>query len=714
MGFADDKRTFSVPVEESIEKIGVDLGSDTGLWMDKIRNSFTKEYANFTAHSKPHFNFTQKDFANGIGLGGVTVTVGSRILLFPIIIRDNDLAPFDVFYDQMDHSWHYMTNEVEKGLASGHDPYKGLSSESFEDYDSIGPSSSSNSWASWRDPSKMASLSLAKLASVADLMESDPDRYVTAPEAFIGVMKERSGAFVAQRQHLAMEKKASDMRFVPGKYAEYGVALVHKDDIDAYSVKLGSYGRREIKEQRLSSEGIRGLAADFGKLGNKILEEADRGEGAMFTRGDEVATRVMDRNLTDVIRHKPGRVSTFGTYEVVLSTGRSSIGVAYPVMDWDGDTSNKMLFANEDCYSVTGPFPGRRTSENLVLPEGNISEGVKGFFVKNAEGQAFCTRPFRIDAIHSDEKSAMHITGMDLSTMEHIHLVKTNAYKLPTRISPDVDPEMIDHEGGNYYIPHNMRFTPLPECQAKILATEDSAIKLGALLKEAGHEGSILVIEKQARAYRLYQKQSVLTGDTGIRDIERGDIAKMAFVAAICGAEIDPVDLEKMGTGETAELYVPASAVYTRRLDDSVKIASLHKVSEYDFDGATFEEAIEPHIPSVENVMKLAMAASRIQLDKIMPMVASEEIEKSADAKDDGGESINKIFNLNFLSKENIGYFVEHLDTLTVAEDVLTRLLVIARIASIGLDPGMIETTLQGITEIKERFSQAKVIMKNR
>ena len=92
----------------------------------------------------------------------------------------------------------------------------------------------------------------------------------------------------------------------------------------------------------------------------------------------------------------------------------------------------------------------------------------------------------------------------------------------------------------------------------------------------------------------------------------------------------------------------------------------------------------------------------------------SEVTPEAAESEEEGGESINKIFNLNFLSKENIGYFVEHLETLTVAEDVLTRLLVIARIGDIGLDPGMVEATLEGITEIKERFSQAKGIMKNR
>ena len=718
--YSEDKRFYTPVKDEGIlVKIGKDLGGDTNLWIEKIRNAFSKEYPDFISQGKPHFNFTHKDFANGVGVGGATITVGSRILLFPIIIRNKELAPFDTFYDQMDHSWHYMTSEVEKGLSSGHNPYKGLSSDDLTQYDDISSPASTSGWASWRDPAKIGSLNLDKLAEVADIIDNDFERYATASDVFINTVKEASLAYIGKKRQRDMEKTASALKFVPGKYAEYDVALVRKADIDTYSVKLGSYGRREIAEQSLSSEGIRRLAADFGKLGTKILEDADRGEGATVTRGDEVATRVVDKNLTDVIRHKAGMVATFGTYEVMLSNGYSEIGVAYPVMDWDGDTSGKMLFANHENYSVTGSFPGRRTSENIVLPDSSISAGIKGFFIKNDEGQAFCTKPFRIDEIYSDEYADMHIKGVDLTTMEHIHLVKTDAYKIPTRINPDFAPDIIDHEGGNYFIPHNMRFTPLPENQVKILATEDSAIKLAGLNKEEDHNGSMLVLTKGASSYSLYQKQSMLRGN-GIRNISRGDMHKMAFLIAICGGGIDTVDLEKMGTGETAEIFIPASAIYGRRLEDAEKVASLMKTAEYDFDGQTFEEAIEPLIPSIENVMKIAMIVSKLHPEKVLPLVTkswgnkTEEIHKTAASEDEGGESINKIFNLNFLSKENIGYFVEHLETLTVAEDVLTRLLVIARIGNIGLDPGMVEATLEGITEIKERFSQAKVIMKNR
>ena len=67
--------------------------------------------------------------------------------MFPIIIRDSDLAQFDIFYDQMDQSWHYMTDEVEEALANNYNPYKGVSSDNLTEYDNLNASSSSSNFA---------------------------------------------------------------------------------------------------------------------------------------------------------------------------------------------------------------------------------------------------------------------------------------------------------------------------------------------------------------------------------------------------------------------------------------------------------------------------------------------------------------------------------------------------------------------------------------
>ena len=52
-------------------------------------------------------------------------------------MRYKDLALFDIFYDQMDQSWHYMTEEVESALVNNYNPYKGISSDNLSEYDDL-------------------------------------------------------------------------------------------------------------------------------------------------------------------------------------------------------------------------------------------------------------------------------------------------------------------------------------------------------------------------------------------------------------------------------------------------------------------------------------------------------------------------------------------------------------------------------------------------
>lgn len=717
MGYKDDKRAFSKPDAADVVKIGSSLGDDTSMWLESIKGEFKKEYPEITAKSTPHFAFTNKDFSEGAGTGSITVTVGDRILLFPIIIRDKDLAPFDTFYDQNDKSWHYMTDEAYKSLSNVHSPYKGLSKDDLSEYDNVDTRSGINH-VEWRDPSKLAQLDFSRLEKLAEYFISNASELMHAPQPYIDAMKVATSLLNEQRKMASMEKNASDMGYVHGKYDSYDVALVRRADVDEYSVKLGSYGDREVEELSLSSFGIQKLAAEFGKLSAKVLEDADRGEGALVTRGHEIPTRIIDNRLTDYITTKPGMIRTFGTYEVVLSDGNKETGVAYPMLDWDGDDTGKLLFAGNSAYSVTKPFSGRLMSDHMVLPKGNISQGVKGFFVKNSEGQAYCTKPIQIDSIDSDEVYPLHIYATDLSDMSHIHLVFTKAYGRPTRINPDTATELIDHSGGNYYIPHNMRFTPLPERQVDIMSSEESGMKVASDKRRTQHQGSIVEVTKTASKYTVYQKESVLSKGKGIRDFESADLAKTAFLLSVFGCAPDMVDLSKMATGESAELFIPMDAILSRRITDSTSAADEIKTASVDkMFIEKFAQNIEPLIPSVFDVAKIAMVLARIDVDKYMPLVtraAQADVSIVKEAEEGGGDSLNKIFNLNFLSKENVGYFIEHLPALEAVEDVLTRLLIVSRIGDIGIDPGMVEATLEGVAEIMERFAKAEVIAKGR
>jgi len=706
MGYKEDRLFLTDDDNDTLEKIGADLGEDTSLWLQKIKNIFSKEYPELlSSGSRPHFKFTHKDFSNGMAVGGVTITVGARILLFPLVIKDRNVAPFDVFYDQEDRSWHYMTQEVLNGLLNNTTPYKGLAKNNLKGYDMIDSKTRNDNLASWRDPAKLSSLNLNSMDKVASYLEKNKDKFYAAHQSFVSNLKKYSGAYYNQRIGREGIAKMASLKYKANEHGDYDVAMITKIDVDDYHIKLGTFGKRVLAEENLSRTDVKKLASEFGKLSNKLLEEADRGGSPVIARDDSTPTRIVSTNLEDVIRNKPNMVSTFGTYETTTSDGNTAIGVAHPIKGWDGDDTGKLLFANHEVYAVTGAFPGRRTSENMRLPEGNLSAGVKGFFIKDSEGQAYCSNPFRIDAIYSDEQADMHITATDLSTMSKMHLVKSDAYKNLARIDPTMAPELIDHDATNHYVPHNMRFSPLPEIQVKILTSGDSSIKLGEARAMTDHNGPIVTLTKKAQYYTLHQKDSRLKGE-GFSDYETGDVAKMAFLINICGADVDIEEMEKLGTGEEADIFIPSHATKKRNIKDIEKKAmadfSLKQAWNIDF-----KNNVKQHVPSQDNIMKIAMNLPKINLGAVNDLFKIDNLSKYAE-----DESLNQVFDLNFLTEDNVGYFIDHLDSFEAIEDVLTRLLVVARIGNIGIDPSIVEDTLEGIVAIKEKFNHAKVIMK--
>jgi hypothetical protein len=126
MSYKDDKLFFE-PEEPGMSKLGAHLGKDTQLWTQQIKVIFEKENSPIIrAGGKPFLDYTYKDMAKGTAVGAVTITVGGRILMFPVVIKDNELAPFDNYYDQLDKDWHFMTDKRMDDLVNNNSQYRGL------------------------------------------------------------------------------------------------------------------------------------------------------------------------------------------------------------------------------------------------------------------------------------------------------------------------------------------------------------------------------------------------------------------------------------------------------------------------------------------------------------------------------------------------------------------------------------------------------------
>ena len=64
--------------------------------------------------------------------------------------------------------------------------------------------------------------------------------------------------------------------------------------------------------------------------------------------------------------------------------------------------------------------------------------------------------------------------------------------------------------------------------------------------------------------------------------------------------------------------------------------------------------------------------------------------------------TIDKLFNVSFFDKDNLGYFVSNKGLFSEVEEVLTKLLLSTRVSNTGIVESDILTALEGLSEIQE------------
>lgn len=685
---------------------GENLGDDTNLWLQKIRNAFDQQLMPLIrAGGKPYIKLTYKAFPSDAAVGGVTITIGGRIILFPIIIRDKVLADFDTYYDQRDKTWHFLTDERMNALSNEYDPYKGVTSANIPEQQIEGVEEDGVSWR--RGAQNMvltASLDLSNMMKVAEFLEEHPEELETLPPKIAEWCDLMGKAALRQADFRKEASLRGDNTMAP-RFTNFDVALIHKKDLNTYAVKLSSYGHAKVDDQIMDHTTVSKLAYEFGKNGTKVLSDLDSTD-RVITRGMEADStgRYVSSHLDDD-RQYPGSIGAHGTYEVMLSSGIREVGVVYPLTEWSGgDTTGLYIWISPENYSVARYMAGRRVSENMVLPRGPISRGTVGVFVKNSEGLAFSTQPVKIESIASSKEASMQIKATDVRHMTKLHLVITDAVKYPTRINPDLAPELILHDRSNYYIPQDMFFSPLPHSDVSIISTPGGTEKLASDMIEYGHRGGVYEIHRKRGLFSVYEKKACLnrkSEDDGIPSftVTSGHMAD--FILKTSGIDAS-IPLMNMVPGEEIKVQVPDTIRIRAGVEAFNKMAAAqagNKVEE-DIDRMNMHDIFKiARIIAGEPDMDISVFADECEV----PFVIKEAL-----SGDKSTESLYKILNLNFLGKENVDYFVNNLNVMKDAEDVLTRLLVVSRMSELGISPTVLKNALEGITATREKFEKVR------
>lgn len=686
---------------------GENLGEDTNLWLQKIRNAFDQQLMPLIrAGGKPYIKLTYKAFPSDAAVGGVTITIGGRIILFPIIIRDKILADFDTYYDQRDKTWHYLTDERMNSLSNEYSPYKGVTSTDIPEQQIEGVEEENVSWRRGaQSMMRTASLDLSNMAKIAEFLEEHPEELETLPPK-IAEWCDLTGKAALRQADFRKEASLRRDNTMAPKFTNFDVALIHKKDLNTYNVKLSSYGHAKVEEKVMNHSEVSKLAYEFGKKGTKVLSDLDSTD-RVISRGNESDStgRYVSSHLDDA-RQYPGSIGSHGTYEVMLTSGVREVGVVYPLIEWaGGDTSGLYVWISPGNYSVARYMAGRRVSENMVLPRGPISGGTTGVFVKNSEGLTFSTQPIKIESIASSKEASMQIKATDIRHMTKLHLVITDAVKYPTRINPDLAPELIIHDRNNYYIPQDMFFSPLPPSDVSIISTPGGTEKLASDMIEYGHIGGVYEIHrKRGGLFSVYEKKACLnrkSEDDGIPSftVTSGHMADFILKTAGINASMP---LTNMVPGEEIKVQVP----------DTVRIragvAAFNKMAAAQTGNKVEEDVSRMDTHDIFKIARIMAGEPDMDISVFADQCEVPFVVKEALSGDKSTESLYKILNLNFLGKENVDYFVDNLNVMKDAEDVLTRLLVVSRMSELGISPTLLKNALEGITATREKFEKVR------
>jgi hypothetical protein len=96
------------------------------------------------------------------------------------------------------------------------------------------------------------------------------------------------------------------------------------------------------------------------------------------------------------------------------------------------------------------------------------------------------------------------------------------------------------------------------------------------------------------------------------------------------------------------------------------------------------------------------------QLTRLIENQPAELIKTAADWN--SKQALNDLFGLELVNKDTMAYFADMSPAFETVESALVKLLLVARLTPVGLDEELIRDTLEGVSQIKTKFSGLKSV----
>ena len=683
-----DRRMFVRPTPDMTKRADVDLGNNPQTWFSATLGIFGTQHPEVSGQQfATSLRFTRQDLVEGGATGTVTVSGGPHLLSFPAIVRNGRLAPFDLVF--IDDKLRYADPSLVEAYASPYRPALGVASKDI-------PGAPDTSKALHIDKilpgmrTVMASVVVdpetanneVKFAEVVRTMTDDqrermltwsmdhPDYWGTSTEAF------KSAMTVLHNQ-----SEPIDIKTASALVADWhDFALIRFKGINEYQVTLGKHAHSNFTTLNTDAPGVQKLAKAYGHADEDVLNRVDKMDALLgvplcLYRGQndpvKQAADSIAYELNNSMAHtaSPGEIGSYGTYDVYFKDRGPQRALVLPVVDWDFKQTSTKLIIGDTTFAITERAYGRPASGSFMLPKSNINRGAWGAFVHESSERSFSTMPFEVIAIR-DTPAGFAVTGMDIVTNTKLNLVKVHGIKSITKMDPKVDPGLYLHGHVNAYIPAAMEFVQLP------MMNDATAPDPASVFKSASTAPHMML-------------------SSGLAWIPEDALAKLGSVAS------DHVPLERILDTDMTLVAIAATGHYTSKLAHAVVSGVIESHVEL-----TMPERIQTEEPVTKTASAEYDEATLAKLARELEgQIDYDAFMKIASATDDS-RSLDTLLSINVLNDRNMKYFMDNIGILRDCETYLARLLLMARLAHVGVDEADLKAALDSLVGIKNTLSR--------
>lgn len=388
-------------------------------------------------------------------------------------------------------------------------------------------------------------------------------------------------------------------------------------------------------------------------------------ENESLYKSAATASPMVEGDMISSDVYNPKDITSLGTYTVRSSDGTAHSGSVIPyIIDFNQKRVNMKYFIAHEKYAYQQKIVGVKKHDEVKLEHGSLEPGATGMFVYEKPSGVVATVPFEVISISRDEtQSAVEMWARTPfgGTME-------------LRLLPGIK-QIIPNPGQrkSYSLPIEMKFVNLGE-EMKVVSSEQAYKGLEKVAHSVG--GKKLRIINNGGTYSFQssgiEKYANVNGVNFDMTMLRPHEAK--FMLMSFGCSPDSADGLMKVANETSSCYIH-NLVFPKIRHEMEKISE-NKMAKYD---ELFQHVNDLKIDMVKEAGAIIFADDTQNISRLFIHPEDYEMYKGA-AKQDVSETVDALFSLNFINKENIKRFVSMKPALEGVASKLAQLLTASRL----------------------------------